>query len=158
MLSSVVPSSPRLSGLARLCALVARELTKIGQKVTSGAVADWRVELKSLPPDDRRAKDCQSILNMEVELTGRSPGRHPIQDGSARAKVGLQILEVLTKFITLSHLTDHANLLELCAKIRHADLPNLDRHGFADSGKSCFSSESSFYSLSPPITNVEGRR
>ena len=90
--------------------LVARELARLGHKATAGSVADWRDELANLPPGSKRAEEYKAILEVEVELTGRAPGRRPIEDGRIRAKEGRRILEVLRKFVVLSRLTANPNL------------------------------------------------
>jgi hypothetical protein len=97
--------------------LVASELARLGHKATAGSVADWR-ELASLPPGSKKSEDYKAILEIEVELTGRAPGRRRIEDGRIRAKEGRRILEVLRNFVVLSRLTANPNLSRFLPKLK----------------------------------------
>jgi uncharacterized protein YoaH (UPF0181 family) len=103
--------------------LVARELARLGHKATAGAVADWRDELSRLPPGSKRADEYKAILGAEVELTGRGPGRRPIQEPEAGAKEGRSILELLRKFVVLSHLTANPDLSSFLPKLNFRPRP-----------------------------------
>jgi hypothetical protein len=98
--------------------LVASELARLGHKATAGSVADWRDELASLPPGSKKSEDYKAILEIEVELTGRAPGRRRIEDGRIRAKEGRRILEVLRNFVVLSRLTANPNLSRFLPKLK----------------------------------------
>jgi hypothetical protein len=98
--------------------LVASELARLGHKATAGSVADWRDELASLPRGSKRAEEYKAILELDLELTGRAPGRRPIQDERIRAKVGRRILEVLRNFVFLSRLTANPNLSSFLPKLK----------------------------------------
>jgi hypothetical protein len=95
---------------------VAQELDGLGFKATPRAVADWRDRLKSGPTTDESAQTYRSMLDTETAFIGRMQNAGDIHD--QKPKLRDRILETLTKFVLLAHLTSSPNLFKVARKLK----------------------------------------